>query len=75
MAGIYFPDPFSRAGLVLNGSIYYGASHFAGEMGAMYTPVPWDKLDYFDEEQVLHQLEEVLVSQLYRRTVPFCPVW
>ena len=28
----------------------------------MYTPVPWDKLDYFDEEQVLHQLEEVLVS-------------
>ena len=63
VAGIYFPRSFfPGAGLVLNGSIYYGASHFAGEMGAMYTPVPWDKLDYFDEEQVLHQLEEVLVS-------------
>ena len=59
VAGIYFPRSFfPGAGLVLNGSIYYGASHFAGEMGAMYTPVPWDKLDYFDEAQVLHQLEE-----------------
>lgn len=63
VAGIYFPRSFfPGAGLVLNGRIYYGASHFAGEMGAMYVPVPWEKLDYFNEARVLRQLEEVLVS-------------
>lgn len=63
IAGIYFPRSFfPGAGLVLNGSIYYGASHFAGEMGAMCTPAPWGKLDYSNETQVLAQLEEVLVS-------------
>ena len=63
VAGIYFPRSyFPGAGLILNGRIYYGASHFAGEIGAMRMPVPWEKLDYFEKNQVLSQLEEVLVS-------------
>ncbi len=76
LAGIYFPRSFlPGAGLILNGSIYYGASHFAGEMGAMYTPVPWEKLDYYEESQASPAGGGPGFQQLYRRPFPFCPVW
>lgn len=63
LVGIYFPRTFlPGAGLILDGNIYYGNSHFAGEMGAVYVPVPWEELDYYEESQVLCQLEALLTS-------------
>ena len=63
LVGIYFPRSFlPGAGLILDGSIYYGNSHFAGEMGDVYVPVPWEELDYYKENQVLCQLEALLAT-------------
>lgn len=61
VAGIYFPRIYPPgAGLVLNGRIHYGAGHFAGEMAELPVPVPWDKLDYHDEAQVLSVMKAVI---------------
>ncbi|MFR6333502.1 MAG: hypothetical protein ACLUOI_35150 [Eisenbergiella sp.] len=75
LVGIYFPRSFlPGAGLILDGSIYYGNSHFAGEMGDVYVPVPWEELDYYKENQVLCQLEALLAT-FACIALPVCPVW
>lgn len=61
VAGIYFPRIYPPgSGLVLNGRIYYGAGHFAGELGKLPVPIPWNELDYRDEEAVLSVLRTVV---------------
>ncbi len=61
VAGIYFPRLYPPgAGLVLDGKIYYGTGHFAGEIMKLPVPEPWGELDYGDGERVLKMLKAVL---------------
>ena len=61
VVGIYFPRLYPPgAGLVLDGKIYYGTGHFAGEIMKLPVPVPWGEVDYSDREQVLKMLKAVL---------------
>ena len=47
VAGIYLPRIYPPgAGLVIQGKIYYGTSHCAGELAGLPVPVSWDSLDY-----------------------------
>lgn len=58
VAGIYIPRIYlPGAGIVVQGKIYYGTSHCAGELGGLPVPVPWLSLDYDREEDVLKNLE------------------
>ena len=63
-AGIYLPRIYPPgAGLVVQGKIYYGTSHCAGELAGLPVPVPWDRLDYGREEEVLENLK--LLTAVY----------
>ena len=64
VAGIYLPriSP-PGAGLVIQGKIYYGTSHCAGELAGLPVPVSWDSLDYGSAEEVLENLK--LLTAVY----------
>lgn len=58
VAGIYLPRIYPPgAGLVIQGKIYYGTDHWAGELAGLPVPVPWDILDYGNADEVLSDLE------------------
>lgn len=60
--GMYFPRNHEPGvGLILDGNIYYGKQHFAGEIAAMPIPISWEKIDYFDENQIIQVLEQLLI--------------
>lgn len=68
VAGIYIPRIYlPGAGLVVQGKIYYGTSHCAGELGGLPVPVPWLSLDYESEDQVLENLK--MLTAVYGFTV------
>ena len=68
VAGIYLPRIYPPgAGLVIQGKIYYGTSHCAGELAGLPVPVSWDSLDYGRENDVLENLK--LLTAVYRFTV------
>lgn len=61
VVGMYFPRNHSPgAGLIIDGSIYYGKQHFSGEIAAMPMPRPWEEMNYFDENEVIKNLEQLL---------------
>ena len=61
VAGIYFPRGYiPGAGIIVNQKIYYGTHHFAGEIRRLPVPIPWERLRYDDEEEVLCELKTVL---------------
>lgn len=61
LVGIYFPRIYEPgAGLILNGSIYYGNRHFSGELGLMPVPIPWDAIDYSKKEEILPMIQYLL---------------
>lgn len=63
LAGIYFPGNYRPgAGILIDGRIFYGMEHFAGEIGALPVPVPWEKLDYENRGQVEEQLTALLLT-------------
>lgn len=58
VAGIYLPRIYAPgAGLVIQGRIYYGKEHWAGEISSLPVPVAWDRLDYSNEDDVVRDLE------------------
>ena len=64
VAGIYLPRIYPPgAGLVIQGKIYYGTSHCAGELAGLPVPVSWDSLDYGSAEEVLENLK--LLTAVY----------
>lgn len=68
VAGIYLPRIYPPgAGLVIQGKIYYGTSHCAGELAGLPVPVSWDSLDYGREDDVLENLK--LLTAVYGFTV------
>ena len=68
VAGIYLPRIYPPgAGLVIQGKIYYGTSHCAGELAGLPVPVSWDSLDYGRENDVLENLK--LLTAVYGFTV------
>ena len=68
VAGIYLPRIYPPgAGLVIQGKIYYGTSHCAGELAGLPVPVAWDSLDYGRENDVLENLK--LLTAVYGFTV------
>ena len=68
VAGIYLPRIYPPgAGLVIQGKIYYGTSHCAGELAGLPVPVSWDSLDYGREHDVLENLK--LLTAVYGFTV------
>ena len=68
VAGIYLPRIYPPgAGLVIQGKIYYGTSHCAGELAGLPVPVSWDSLDYGREHDVLEHLK--LLTAVYGFTV------
>ena len=68
VAGIYLPRIYPPgAGLVIQGKIYYGTSHCAGELAGLPVPVSWDSLDYGREGDVLENLK--LLTAVYGFTV------
>ena len=68
VAGIYLPRIYPPgAGLVIQGKIYYGTSHCAGELAGLPVPVSWDSLDYGRENDVLENLK--LLTAVYGVTV------
>ncbi len=51
LVGIYFPRIYRPgAGMVLNGEVYTGSQHFAGEIGHLLPDIDWARLDYSDGE-------------------------
>ncbi|WP_312644693.1 ROK family protein [Hydrogenoanaerobacterium sp.] len=47
VAGLYFPRLYRPGmGLIIDGSIYHGSQHFAGEIGYLPFGVEWDRFDY-----------------------------
>lgn len=68
VAGIYLPRIYPPgAGLVIQGKIYDGTSHCAGELAGLPVPVSWDSLDYGREHDVLENLK--LLTAVYGFTV------
>lgn len=68
VAGIYLPRIYPPgAGLVIQGKIYYGMSHCAGELAGLPVPFSWDSLDYGRENDVLENLK--LLTAVYGFTV------
>lgn len=60
VAGIYLPRLYPPgAGLVIQGKIYYGTSHCAGELGGLPVPVSWEMLDYGSVHDVLENLKQL----------------
>ena len=61
VVGVYFPKRYiPGAGIILNQKIYYGTQHFAGEMKRLPVPIPWEQLNYDDEEEVFKELKTIL---------------
>ncbi len=61
LAGIYFPRLYRPgAGMVINGGVYTGAQHFAGEIGHLLPDTDWLLLDYDDEEAVSDAVARML---------------
>ena len=58
VVGLYFPRKYPPgAGIIVNGQIYCGTDHFAGELEKLPVPIPWDKLNYEDDDEVLRELK------------------
>lgn len=63
LAGIYFPGNYRPgAGILIGGRLFYGTEHFAGEIGELPVPVPWEELDYGNGKQVEEQLTALLLT-------------
>lgn len=61
VVGIYFPRLYPPgAGLILDGNIYYGNHHFAGEMMCLPLSYRWEELDYDNQDQLFLQMRQVL---------------
>lgn len=68
LAGIYFPRIYRPgAGLVINGEVYTGAQHFAGEIGRLLPDTDWLTIDYNDDEAVTDAVSRLL--SIYCRVV------
>lgn len=68
VVGLYFPRNHPPgAGLIIDGHIYYGKQHFAGEIAALPVPISWEELNYFDKEQLSQVLGQLIL--IYSCTV------
>jgi hypothetical protein len=68
LVGIYFPRTFPPgAGLVINGEIYTGAHHYAGEIGHLISGFDWTRVNYSDASVVCKAVAELLA--MYCRIV------
>lgn len=62
LVGMYFPRIYPPgAGMMINGDIYTGAHHFAGEIGHLLPGVDWTRLNYADEKAVADAVAALLV--------------
>lgn len=62
ITGIYFPRLFPPgAGIVINGQIYTGKNHFAGELGLLPQDTDWRNLDYGDVELLTEKIGDLLI--------------
>ncbi len=61
IAAVYFPRIYPPgAGLIINGEIYTGAHHFAGEIGHLPIGIDWAMLDYTDKKAVTSAVGKLL---------------
>lgn len=61
ITGIYFPRIYPPgAGIVINGQIHTGKSHFAGELGLLPQDTDWRNLDYGDVELLAEKIGDLL---------------
>jgi len=68
LVGIYFPRIYPPgAGMMINGDIYTGAHHFAGEIGHLLPGVDWRRIHYDDKEAVADAVASILA--IYCRVV------
>lgn len=58
---VYFPRIYPPgAGIIINGKIYTGTHHFAGEIGYLPGSIDWRKLNYANVEDVVQAVGQLL---------------
>lgn len=63
---IYFPEKYSPGvGIYINGKVYTGFKHFAGEVKNMPIGIDWENLDYSSFEDVCTAISKLIISILY----------
>ena len=63
---IYFPGKYSPGvGIYINGKVYTGFKHFAGEVKNMPIGVNWETLDYSSFDDVCSAISKLIISILY----------
>lgn len=74
VTGIYFPRIYSPgAGIIINGEIYRGTGHLAGELGKLPIDCEWEMLDYGDKDSTGLAISRLLMT-LYCVLAPDCMV-
>lgn len=63
VVGIYFPRIYlPGAGIVLNGELYYGENHMAGELGVLPMPYKWEELDYNNSDMTAEMIGTLIIT-------------
>ena len=63
---IYFPEKYSPGvGMYINGKVYKGSKHFAGEIKHMPIGIDWENLDYSSFDDVCNAISKLIIVILY----------
>lgn len=63
---IYFPEKYSPGvGIYINGKVYKGFKHFAGEVKNMPIGVSWENIDYSLYNEICESISKLIISIVY----------